>query len=117
MVLITLKLWIARRIISPWKKERNTVTNVYLENKIQLGEWDSVPPIWITPNFILNRVWIELRSYHLLLPALKPFIMYNGHHRFDKAIEYDLPIRAYVRYTPGNPQLPEEERLVEDYGL
>jgi hypothetical protein len=41
--------------------------------------------------------------------------MYNGRHRLEKAIEYSLPIKAYVRYTPFNPKMPEDEKLQDDF--
>ena len=80
-----------------------------MEREILAGKWDEVPPIWITPNFILNGLFnIMYYEWH---PTLKPFIIYNGHHRFSKALKHNLLVRAYVRYTPGNPQLPSDEEL------
>ncbi|MBS3087642.1 hypothetical protein J4226_03535 [Candidatus Pacearchaeota archaeon] len=110
MVLITLKPKWARLLISPRERKinRRTESYNYLEDLIQQGKWDEVPPIWVTPNFIFDSI---LEVY----PTIKPLRVYNGHHRLDKAIEHKLPIKAYVMYTPNNPKLPKEEKLEIDF--
>lgn len=107
---ITLKPRMARLLISRRESGRREEASGRLEEAIRQGRWAEVPPIWITPNLILNGLLCGLKSgeWH---PTLKPFIVYNGHHRRHMAIEHQLPISAYVRFTPGNPKMPEEERL------
>ena len=110
---IKLKPNIARWLISKRESDREPETYKYLEGKISRGEWDEVPAIWITPNFLINGLFCGWGS-HEWHPTLKPLIVYNGHHRLEKAIEHNLPVTAYVRYTPGNPKIPEEEILQFD---
>ena len=112
-MLITLKPSLARLAISPREERDDEKTDRYLEEEIKIGKWDNIPPIWITPNFLFNGLFAGFKGgeFH---PTLKPFILYNGHHRLNKALEYNLPIRAYIRYTLGNPEMPEEEKLQED---
>ena len=115
MVLLTFKPNIARLTISPRenKRKRNSETFEFLEEAILGGKWDSIDPIWLTPNYLANGIFRGLDG-DILIPTLKPFIIYNGHHRFDKAIEYQLPLKAYIRYTLGNPTMPEEEKWKYD---
>ncbi|HLA23683.1 MAG TPA: hypothetical protein VJZ93_04075 [Candidatus Nanoarchaeia archaeon] len=103
----TAKLLISEREI---KREPRGETFDYLERKIQNGNWDELPPIWVTPNFLLNGFFNEVYP-GIWGPTIKPFIMYNGHHRLRKAVEHNLPISIIIRFTPGNPRMPEEERL------
>ncbi len=107
MTLITLKPGSARLLISQREgtNKRRDESFKYLEEEISSGRWNDIPPIWITPKIIING---------MLNFTIKPFIIYNGHHRFDKALEHNLPIRAYVRFTPSNPDIPEEEKLQYD---
>ena len=117
MVMVTLNPKLARLIIADREGRGNRNIERYqsLEEAIQKGGWDRIPPIWITPNLIVNGLFCSVGSlecgnleWH---STLKPFIMYNGHHRLDKALEHGLPVRAYVRFTPRNPIMPKEERL------
>lgn len=104
MVCITLKPKLAKLLIA--NRETTSQDSLdFLEDKVQKGEWSNVPPIWVTPNFIINGI-INL--------TLKPLIMYNGHNRLSKAIEHSLPIKIYIRYTPFNPQMSKEERLLPE---
>jgi hypothetical protein len=84
-----------------------------LEEAIKRGQWDTIPPAWITPNFLINDLVDRVFVGNLPGPSIKPFVIYNGHHRFNKALEHELPFRAYIRYTPGNPPMPYGEKLVE----
>jgi hypothetical protein len=112
MVMIKLKPNIARWLIAKRESERRPEAYESLEKAISRGRWDEVPAIWITPNFLFNGLFCNFPSeWH---PTLKPLIVYNGHHRLEKAIERNLPVTAYVRYTPGNPNMPEKEKLQYD---
>jgi hypothetical protein len=110
---ITLKPNIARWLIAKRESERDEEKYESLERAIGQGRWNDVPPIWITPNFLFNGLFCGLQS-HEWHPTLKPFIIYNGHHRLEKAIEHNLPVSAYIRYTPRNIKMPERERLQFD---
>lgn len=114
MVLITLNPNWARVLISQFedKSQREESTFRYLEDMIKSDKWHEVPPIWITPNFILNGLYRSVSDFKL---HVKPFMLYGGHHRLDKAIEHSLPVRAYVRFTLGNPPMPVEERQFVDF--
>ena len=114
--MITLRPHLARLLISDRESERRDETYEYLERKIQEGRWDDVSAIWVTPNILINGLSAGIMSWEWH-PTLKPLIMYNGHHRLEKALEHGLPVRAYVRYTLGNPKMPEEERLQEEIWL
>lgn len=113
MVLIRLNSELARKIISP-RESKDKEKLASLERAIQEGKWDQIPPIWVTPNFVLNGMLGALNEGYFK-PTIKPFIIYNGHNRFIKAVEYGLPILAYVRYTPGNPKMPRKEELSEEF--
>lgn len=114
--MITLNSRLARILIADRepKKDypRQQETYDYLEAEIRQGRWKNVDPIWITPNYVLNGLLFSVLEFRL--PTLRPFIMYNGHHRLEKAVEHNLPVRAYIRYTPGNPKMPSRERLELD---
>jgi len=112
MVKIRLSPRLAVLLISPRESPYRSESLASLEEGIQEGKWEDIPPIWLTPNLGLNGLFNGLRSgeWH---PTLKPFMIYNGHNRFQKALEHNLPIVAYVRYTPGNPRMPEQEKLRE----
>ena len=112
MVLITFKPGLAKHLIAQWenKSHRSEASYQYFEEKIQAGKWDEVQPIWVTPNLILNT-WFTYFLCAPSLPSLKPFVLYSGNHRLEKAIEHSLPLKAYVRYTPGNPEIPLDERI------
>jgi hypothetical protein len=113
MVMITLNPRLAKRLIavSEPKKDypRKKETNDYLEDEIKQGRWNNTDPLWITPNYLVNGLLFSILDFKS--PTLKPFIMYNGHHRLEKAVEHNLPVRAYIRYTPGNPNMPSREEL------
>ncbi|MFA5993010.1 MAG: hypothetical protein WC796_04860 [Candidatus Pacearchaeota archaeon] len=111
MVLITIKPSLARLLISARESDRRYETYQYLENEIREGRWDNIPPIWLTPNFLLNGLFCGSLELH---PTIKPLIVYNGHHRLEKALEHNFLVRAYIRYTPGNPTMPLNERLHAD---
>lgn len=113
MAKIRLRPNIARWLISKRESERDSDKYKSLERAVSNGTWKDVPPIWITPNFLINGLFCGFDS-HEWHPTLKPFIVYNGHHRLEKALEHSLPVTAYVRYTPCNPPMPEEERLQFD---
>ncbi len=113
MVFITFSPSLARILIAKRERGSDSEKCNFLENAIQKGNWDNVPPIWVTPNLLFNGIFcgfFDQQSH----PTIKPLIIYNGHHRFDKALEHNLPIKAYIRYTFGNPKMPEKEVLVED---
>jgi hypothetical protein len=114
MVLITLKPGLARLLISDREGDRLSENFERVEKQIQEGGWDKVSPIWLTPNYLINGLFGRFAYDGKFKPTLKPFIVYNGHHRLDKAIEHNLPVRAYVRFTPFNPKMPETERLQFD---
>jgi len=114
MVLLTFNPNLARLIISPRedRSERRSAVLESLEEAIQQGKWESIAPIWLTPNYLINGIFRGLYAAGIISPTFKPFIIYNGHNRFEKAIEHGLPLRAYVRYTFGNPKMPKEEKLL-----
>jgi hypothetical protein len=113
MVMITLNPKLARMLIAVRepKKDypRKQETYDYLEGEIKQGRWNNIGPLWITPNYLINGLLFSVLEFRL--PTLKPFIMYNGHHRLEKAVEHNLPVRAYIRYTPRNPKMPSREEL------
>lgn len=113
MVLVNIKPNLLRLLISYRENEIRDETFSYLEDRIKDNDWDKVPPIWTTPNFILNGLLngITGGDWH---PTLKPLIVYNGNHRLKKAMEHKLPLKVYIRYTPKNPSLPKSERLFWD---
>lgn len=114
MVLIKLNAKLARRLISSRENYRDNEKYALLEKSIQNGKWDDVPPIWLTPNLVFNDLFSSMLNDGCFRPTLKPFLIYNGHHRLDKAIEHNLPVRAYIRYTLGNPKIPDKEVLIPD---
>lgn len=136
MVLIRLRPKLARLLISPVTTPHRGSTFEYLEREIKGGRWDKVPPIWLTPNFIIPGIAYEKFGFSfddlidlpfrpffqterwgnfsdLLLP-LRPFIIYDGHHRYFKALENKLPVNAYVRYTPCNPPFTGSSSYIDD---
>jgi len=115
MVLITFTPTLAKLLIAPREDEIVIIDKVErLEEAVKHGNWDKVPPIWITPNCIFNDLLNGIKAWEWN-PSLKPFLMYNGAHRRRTAIEHNLPLKAYIRYTLGNPEMPEEEKLKPHY--
>ncbi len=110
---IKLKPNLARILISPRESEIRKDSERYLSEEVNKGRWDRVPAIWVTPNFLINGLLNGLLA-DKWSPTLKPLIVYNGHHRLEASIKNNLPINVYVRYTPGNPEMPNEEKLVEE---
>ena len=92
MAIITLKPSLAKLLISTRESEHSDESYEYLENEIQKDRWNNIPAIWITPNFLLNGLLNGLRGSKWC-PTFKPFIIYNGHHRFEEALKYNIPIK------------------------
>jgi len=115
-MLLKLNPTVARVLIGDREPKRDLKDYKFesLESTIQEGNWDDVDPIWVSPNILINSVLSALYNLNPI-PILQPLLMYNGHHRLRKAIEHGLPIKAYLRYTPGNPKMPEHEKLQCDY--
>jgi len=132
MVQIRLRPILAKLLISKVYDPYPNETSRYLEEEIKEGRWDKVPPIWLTPNFIVPGMFtskfgggltallsLPFKPFfpsdsednnfydndHIsnVLQVFRPFIIYDGHHRFTTALENNLSISAYIRYTPGNP--------------
>ncbi|MBI2632358.1 hypothetical protein HYW75_05115 [Candidatus Pacearchaeota archaeon] len=113
MVKIALNPGLARLLISQRESEIRDGSLQYIEKEIQEGRWKNINPIWLTPNFLINGLFSGILSWEWH-PTLKPLIIYNGYHRLKKGLEHSLPIVAYIRYSPFNPKMPEDEILIED---
>jgi len=109
MVKLKLNPTLARLLIAPREEVRKKRTLEYLDKEIKEGNWGGVPPIWVTPNFILNGLLNGLFTNGIWHPTIKPFIVYNGTHRRAKSIESGVCLEMYVRYTPWNPDMPPDE--------